>query len=63
MVLLLFYDGSKIEIPDCEDVIHESGGLICLDYLGASLATFMDDEILGYTLDPRVISSFRRAAA
>lgn len=56
MVLLLFYDGSKIEISDCEDVVHESGGIVCLDYLGASLATFMDSDIAGYTLNPRVIS-------
>ena len=60
MVLLLFYDGSAAEIEDCEDVIHEPGCLICVDYLGASLATFSDADILGYTLDPLVIRSFDR---
>ena len=50
MVLLLFYDGSKAEVQGCSDVVHEPGLLICLDYLGASLATFSDRKILGYTL-------------
>ena len=56
MVLLLFYDGSTIEVPSCEDVAHEAGGLVCVDHVGASVATFTHEEILGYTLDPRVIS-------
>lgn len=59
MVLLLLYDGTKIEIEDCEDIIHEPGGLICVDYLGSSLATFLNYDVMGYTFDPRVITRLK----
>ena len=51
MMLLLFYNGSTAEIENCEDVVHVPGFLVCVDGLGASVATFEDGEILGYTMD------------
>ena len=59
MVLLLFNDNSVVEIEECEDVIHDRGCFICIDYDGESLATFPERDILGYTLDPHVIRSFQ----
>ena len=59
MVLILFYDGSKAEIPQCEDVVHKPGCLICVDYLGAAIASFLDTELAGYTLDPAIIADLR----
>ena len=59
MVLILFYDGSKVEIPQCEDVVHKPGCLVCVDYLGAAVASFLDAELAGYTLDPSIIPDLR----
>ena len=59
MVLFMFYDGSVAEVEDCADVIHLPGCLVCVDKLGASLASFEDGEILGYTLDPASISNLK----
>ena len=61
MMLLLFYDGSTAEIEDCDDVVHLPGCLLCVDALGASVATFEDTEILGYTLDPSIIRELEPA--
>jgi hypothetical protein len=59
MVLVLFYDGSKVEIPQCEDVVHKPGCLICVDYLGSPITSFLDVELAGYTLDPPIITALR----
>jgi hypothetical protein len=59
MLLLIFYDGTKVEIPDCEDVSHVSACLVCLDHLGSPIASFLDEDVLGYTLQPSIIRRFR----
>ena len=59
MLLILFYDGNTSEIAECEDVIHEAGCIICLDHCGASLASFLHDEIAGYTLHPAIIREIK----
>jgi hypothetical protein len=55
MVLLLLTDGSLVEIEQCEDVVHKPGTLVCVDYLGAPIASFLDDHVLGYTLNPGLV--------
>ena len=54
MVLLFLQDGSRVEISHCTDVAHKPGCLVCLNYLDAPIASFLDSEILGYSLNPAV---------
>ena len=57
IILFLFlHDGSKLEIPQCEEVAHKPGGLFCLDYLGAPIASFLDEDVLGYSLNPETLT-------
>ena len=54
MVLLLLQDGSHIEIPGCQDVVHKLDFLVFLDPMGASLVCLPVEDIVGYTLKPRI---------
>ena len=54
MVLLLLHDGSHIEIPGCQDVVHKLNFLVFLDQMGASLVCLPVEDIVGYTLKPRI---------
>ena len=59
MILLLLRDGTTREVYDCEDVIHKPGYLICLNYQGEPLTTFAAQEIVGYSLDPKIAETMR----
>ena len=60
MVLLFLHDGSKIEISNCADVVHKAGCLLCVDYLDAPIASFLDEDIFGYSLNPAVARAVGR---
>jgi len=54
MILLLMRDGSSLEIPQGFDVVHKPGCIVCIDSWGASIASFLAEELLAYTLNPGV---------
>jgi hypothetical protein len=61
MILILLRDGSTAEITAVEDVVHGPGSLVCVDYLGAPVASFFAEGVLAYTLDPSAIHRYRSA--
>lgn len=63
MVLLLMHDGSHIEIPGCQDVVHKLDFLVFLDQMGASLVCLPVEDIVGYTLKPRIAELLTDPAA
>jgi len=54
MILLLMRDGSSLEIPQGFDVVHKPGCIVCIDSWGASITSFLTEELLAYTLNPGV---------
>ena len=54
MVVLFFHEGTRAEVGHCNDVVHKPGLLICLDDAGAPIASFLDSDVLGYSLNPAV---------
>lgn len=59
MILILFRDGTTGEVTGVEDVVHNAGSLICMDYRGNAIAMFFDNSVLAYTLDPTAIHRYR----
>jgi hypothetical protein len=59
MVLLLLTDGSIVEIPHCEDVVHKPGCIVCLDYLETPITSFLAEDVLAYTLDSLVARAMK----
>ena len=58
MILLLMRDGSSLEIPHGFDVVHKPGCIVCIDSWGASITSFLTEELLAYTLNPGVAEEF-----
>ena len=58
MILLLKRDGSRVEIPQGFDVVHKPGCIVCIDSWGASITSFLTEEILAYTLNANVAEEF-----
>jgi hypothetical protein len=54
MILLLMRDGTSLEIPQGFDVVHKPGCIVCIDSWGASITSFLAEELLAYTLNPGV---------
>ncbi len=59
MVMLLLTDGTKVEIEHCRDVVHVPGQLVCVGDTGASVATFLTEDVLGYSLNSHLVKKFR----
>ena len=57
MVFLLMQDGSRLEIPDCENVIHRKDILVFLDALDRPIQSLAAAEVFGYTVNRRVASA------
>jgi hypothetical protein len=54
MVFLLMQDGSRVEIPQCENVVHRSDVLIFLDRAESPIVCLRASDVFGYTVSPRV---------
>jgi hypothetical protein len=63
MILLLLRDGSSLEIPQGFDVVHKPGCIVCIDSWGASITSFLTEELLAYTLNPGVAEEFTEAGS
>jgi len=61
MILLLMRDGSRLEIPQGFDVVHKPGCIVCIDSWGASITSFLAEELLAYTLNPGVAEGLTEA--
>jgi hypothetical protein len=51
MVLVLFKDGTNVEVSGAFDVIHKPGYLACVDDDGASVASFSPELVMAYTVN------------
>ena len=63
MILILLRDGTSAEIPNAFDVVHKAGSIDCIDPWGELLASFLAEDVLAYSLNPRVAQEFFAAAA
>ena len=63
MILLLMRDGSSLEIPQGFDVVHKPGCIVCIDSWGASITSFLAEELLAYTLNPGVAEELTEVGA
>jgi hypothetical protein len=60
MLLVMLRNGSVHQINHCTDVVHKAGHLACLNARGAIIASYRDDELLYYTLDPKSVQTIQR---
>jgi hypothetical protein len=58
MIFILLRDGTSTELPDTFDVIHKNGWIECIDPWGGLIASFLTDDVLAYSLNPRVVREF-----
>ena len=58
MILILLRDGTSVEIPNAFDVVHRAGSIACIDPWGELLASFLGEDVLAYSLNPRVAQEF-----
>ena len=58
MVLFLLRDKTCLPVPDCVNVIHKFGCLICLDQEGAPILSMADAAVLAYTFNAEVVRAF-----
>jgi len=62
LIYLLLRDGSNLEIEHGFDVIHKPGCIVCIDSWGASIASFLAQDVLAYTLKEGVAGHFEDGA-
>ena len=58
MILILLRDGTSVEIPKAFDVIHKGGSIECIDAWGELLRSLKAEDVLAYSLNPRVMHEF-----
>ena len=54
MILLVFRDGSHMEIPHVADVQHDHSEMSCIDASGRVVLTLAARDVLGYTMNAKV---------
>ena len=54
MGVLLFRDGTHVEVAQGADVIHKLGYLVCIDHASEPLITVPADDVVAYTRNFRV---------
>lgn len=60
MVLLMFRGDRIAELPDCTDVIHKEGAVVCLNSAGKPIARFADADLVYYTLNRECIQTIHQ---
>lgn len=58
MILVLLRDGSTLEMEQGFDVIHKPDCIVCIDSWGASIATFLAEDVLAYSLKASIAQEF-----
>src|SRR5437899_3052304 len=58
MILIFLRDGTNVEIPNAFDVVHKSGSIACIDPWGELIESFSAEDVLAYSLNPRVVQEF-----